>query len=100
MIQLYDLKPCSDYPDAVQAEGKITTQDFFLQQFEKILLKISFQVYSIGDPIVLICRRNDSMLIVNSDGSFNISQVPTEEILLGIIHDIRIQLETNQKELR
>ncbi|MBA3602727.1 MAG: hypothetical protein H0W50_03625 [Parachlamydiaceae bacterium] len=92
MIQLFDLKPCSDYPDAVQAEGLISCALFSLKDFEQLLLSKGFIVYSIGNPIVLICRRADCMLIVKSDGSFNISQVLTEKFLLQIIHEIEAQI--------
>lgn len=100
MIELYDLKPCSDYPHAVQAEGLIHKAVFSLIQIEQILLNNKFQVYSIGNPLVLICRNSECMLFVNSDGSFTISQVATKEILLQIIHGLEAQITAKQEIIK
>ena len=66
MIQLYDTKPCADHMDSVQAEGVISKEHFSLSYFESLLRQIGFRVFSVGNPLVLICRRPDCLLLVNS----------------------------------
>ena len=92
MIQLYDTKPCADHMDSVQAEGVISKEHFSLSYFESLLRQIGFRVFSVGNPLVLICRRPDCLLLVNSDGSFNISEVSSNEKLLQVVDEIRNQI--------
>jgi hypothetical protein len=88
MIQLSDIKPCSDYRNRVQAEGLITETTISLNALEFCLRERNFKVFSIGDPLVLVCRRGDCMLLVKANGTFTISEVSSEEKLTQIIQEI------------
>lgn len=89
MIQLHDTKPCSDNIDFVQSDGFINQLFFSIEHFETIMSHINFNVFSIGDPKVLICKRSDCLILIQSDGSFNISQVSSKKELLRIIDEIQ-----------
>lgn len=97
MIHLYDIKPCSDFIDTVQVEGLICQDNFSIDPLEQILADLGFKIFSVGNPIVLICRRLDCLFLINSDGSFNLSEVKTKEKLLEIVQEIDIQI-TSKKE--
>lgn len=92
MIELYDIKPCADYRNTVQAEGQIRQENFSLNDIEQLLRDLNFKVFSLGEPLVLICKSKDCQLLVSSNGSFNISEVSSEEKLFQIIEEIESKI--------
>ena len=98
MIQLNDVKSCSDYIGSVQIEGSVSKEHFSLSRFEQFLPHIGFKVFTIGNPTVLVCRRSDCIFFVKSDGNFQISQVSSKERLMQIIHEIEKQIAASGKE--
>lgn len=89
MIQLFEIKPCADYHDHIQVEGLINSAGFSVDSFQAFLENIEFMTYSVGNPKVLICKRKDCLMMVHTDGSFNISQVASQEKLTQIVTAIR-----------
>lgn len=88
MIKLYDTKPCADYVGLVQAEGIIDNEYFAEIDWTATLQDLEFKVLAVGNPRVLICKREDCMLFFNSDSSFTISRVSDEKKLFQIIQEI------------
>ena|SRR3990167_9022521 len=89
MIQLNDIKPCSDNQGSFQLEGFIHDEYFSTTKIESILKRINFKTFSVGNPVVLICRRSDCLLLIYSNGNFTISEVSSKEKTLQIITEIK-----------
>ena len=97
MIKLHEMKTCADYQGSIQVEGsfnELGSLDFL----EQILKHIHFRVFSIGNPRVLIGKRTDCMIIIGSNGTFNISQVLSHERLANIVSEIQEQIIQFNKE--
>lgn len=92
MIQLSSTMPCADNYDSVQADGFIHKNNFSIDQFELLLITLDFKTCVIGNPKVLLCRRSDSMMLIQSNGHFNISKVSSEDDLKRIISEINENL--------
>lgn len=88
MIQLYEIKPCADYPDKIQVEGSFGNQ-VTLKSLESLMQEIRFKVFSIGDPAVLICKRPDCLFIIDSEGNFTLSEAASQEIVQNVINQIK-----------
>lgn len=93
MIQLNDINSCSDSQGSFQREGIICNEYFSRIKIESLLQNINFQIFSIGNPAVLVCRRSDCLLLIYSNGTFTISEVSSIEKMLQIIDEIRNHLK-------
>lgn len=92
LMQLYDIIPCSDYHGKVQMGGKIENEEIALQDFVTILTNLGFRIFSLGNPVVFICRRQDCLFLLHADGNFSISEVSSKEILSQILNEIKNQI--------
>ncbi len=91
-MQLYDIIPCSDYQGKVQMGGKIEEKEVPLSDFVSILTNLRFRIFSLGNPVVFVCKRQDCLFLLHSDGNFSISEVSSEENLSQIIEEIKNQI--------
>lgn len=93
MIQFNESKPCADDPDSIQVEGTISLDPFDLAMMESKMLKMHFKVFTLGNPKVLICKREDCFMMVHCDGSFTLSQIASKEKLLSLIQELEEELK-------
>lgn len=91
-MQLYDIIPCSDYQGKVQIGGEIEKEETSLHDFVSILTNLGFRIFSAGDPVVFVCRRQDCLFLLHADGNFSISEVASKENLLQIVDEIKNQI--------
>lgn len=97
MIELFDIKPCADLHETIQAEGKFNLKNFSIPLVKPLIDQINFTTLSIGNPEVLVCKRQDCWLMIHSDGTFIISKILSRKTLETIIQEITRKMHVKEK---